>query len=53
MLRCADGCSELALEEWERQRLVRPLQPDLATEHPAHGFCVRASEQGGFGVERG
>ncbi len=29
VLRCADGCGELALEEWELQRLVRGLSPEL------------------------
>ena len=29
VLRCADGCSELVLEEWELQRLVRGLSQDL------------------------
>jgi hypothetical protein len=30
VLRCADGCGELVLEEWELQRLVRGLPPELA-----------------------
>jgi Ca-activated chloride channel family protein len=29
VLRCADGCGELVLEEWELQRLVRGLPADL------------------------
>ena len=30
VLRCADGCGELVLEEWELQRLGRGLSPELA-----------------------
>jgi hypothetical protein len=30
MLRCADGCGELVLEEWELQRLLRGLPTELA-----------------------
>jgi Ca-activated chloride channel family protein len=30
LLRCADGCGELMLEEWELQRLVRDLPQSLA-----------------------
>ena len=30
MLRCADGCDELVVEEWELQRVVRWLPTDLA-----------------------
>ena len=30
VLRCADGCGELALEEWELQRLLRELPAVLA-----------------------
>ena len=29
VLRCADGCGELVLDEWELQRLVRGLAPEL------------------------
>jgi hypothetical protein len=29
VLRCADSCGELVLEEWELQRLVRGLSPEL------------------------
>ena len=30
VLRCADGCGELLLEEWELQRLLRGLPEDLS-----------------------
>ena len=30
VLRCADGCDELVLEEWELQRLLRGLPEELA-----------------------
>ena len=30
VLRCADGCNQLALEEWELQRLLRGLPQELA-----------------------